>query len=72
MVFGKFGLPKIVFEWDYFFVFLVLFNTYIIFRNRTPYGLGKAKKDLLGISCPKNNSVWFVTWPREKINSMLK
>ena len=72
MTFGTFGLPKIVFGWDYFFVFLVLSDTYIIFRIRTPYGLGMTKKERLGIPCPKNKIVWYVTWPREKINNMNK
>ena len=55
MVSAKFGLPKVIFEKDYFFVFFGLSHTHIIFGVHTSYSLSKSKKELLGILCPKNN-----------------
>ncbi len=49
MALVKFGLSKVIFETDYFFVSFCPSQTNNFFGMRTPYGLYMTKKELLGI-----------------------
>ena len=55
MALVKFGLSKVFFETDNYFVIFGPSQTYISFGMCTPYGLRMTKKEFLGIPCPKSN-----------------